>query len=404
MAIFGNFKGTTQPDFRVGKTGARIHGNSSIPASADAGDFWLDKSNSTLQVYNSNAWTSIGATLTTLNVDSGTLFVDSANDTVSIGSTSSNEKLFVNGSLRLGTNPAIKYSGAYVDIKHANGTGTVVRIRDNDNNTAPIFKVYGANNESEVFKVQGTNVTVANAYVLPTSDGGPGHAIVTDGSGNLSFASLVDPVEDYGSISEAANITRDYGSVLDNADVTLYQYTDALARAAISVTDAGGEGSLAYNSSTGVITYTGPAGGGPAFSAYAAAVLQTITSGSQQKVLFQTEEFDTNNNFANSRFTPTVAGYYQLNAEVRLDGTSGTGEMMIVIWKNGSEYKRGTNQSGTQIASNFWAMQVSSLVYANGTTDYFEIYVQQGSGADRTVTAVNSPNITWFNGCMMRGA
>lgn len=143
---------------------------------------------------------------------------------------------------------------------------------------------------------------------------------------------------------------------------------------------------------------------GPAFSAYANATSQTITSGSQQKVLFQTEEFDTNNNFASSRFTPTVEGYYQLNAEVRLDGASGTGEMMIILWKNGAEYKRGTNQSGVQIASNFWAMQVSTVVYANGTTDYFEIYVQQGSGSNVTVTAVNNPAITWFNGCMMRGA
>lgn len=143
---------------------------------------------------------------------------------------------------------------------------------------------------------------------------------------------------------------------------------------------------------------------GPAFSAYANNTLQTITSGSQQKVLFQTEEFDTNNNYDNSRFTPTVPGYYQLNAEVRFDGASGTGEMMIVIWKNGSEYKRGWNQSGVQIASNFWAMTVSSLVYANGTTDYFEIYVQQGSGGSLTITAVASPNITWFNGCMVRGA
>jgi len=149
---------------------------------------------------------------------------------------------------------------------------------------------------------------------------------------------------------------------------------------------------------------TGVALNGPAFSAYANATLQTITSGSQQKVLFQTEEYDTNNNYANSRFTPTVAGYYQLNAQVRLDGASGTGEIMVVIWKNGAEYKRGTNQSGTQIASSFWAMQVSSLVYANGTSDYFEIYVQQTSGSSVTVTAVNSVNITWFNGTMIRGA
>jgi hypothetical protein len=35
-------------------------------------------------------------------------------------------------------------------------------------------------------------------------------------------------------------------------------YTNARARGAISVTDSGGDGSLAYNSSTGVITYTGP--------------------------------------------------------------------------------------------------------------------------------------------------
>lgn len=143
---------------------------------------------------------------------------------------------------------------------------------------------------------------------------------------------------------------------------------------------------------------------GPAFSAYANNTLQTITSGSLQKVLFQVEEFDTDSCFASSRFTPTVEGYYQINAEVRFDGASGTGEMMIVLYKNGSAYKRGTNQSGTQIASNFWAMQVSSLVYANGTTDYFEIYVQQGSGGTLSVTAVNDPAITWFNGSMVRGA
>jgi len=143
---------------------------------------------------------------------------------------------------------------------------------------------------------------------------------------------------------------------------------------------------------------------GPAFSAYADAVLQTIPNDTQTKVLFQTEEFDTNSNYASSRFTPTVEGYYQLNAEVRLDGASGTGEMMIILYKNGAEYKRGTNQRGVQIASNFWAMQVSSVAYANGTGDYFEIYVQQGSGATVSVTAVNNSAITWFNGCMLRGA
>jgi hypothetical protein len=39
---------------------------------------------------------------------------------------------------------------------------------------------------------------------------------------------------------------------------TITQYVDADARGAISVTDAGGDGSLSYNSTSGAITYTGP--------------------------------------------------------------------------------------------------------------------------------------------------
>lgn len=191
MAVFGNFKGTTQSDFKIGKTGVKIHGGISSPiTNLSQGDIWLDGSNATISVYQGNDFVNIGATLTDLNVDDGTLFVDNVNDTVSIGSTTSNEKLFVNGSLRLGTNPAIKYSGAFLDVKHANGTGTVLRIRDNTGNTDPVFKVFSANNESEVFKIDGTGITVANSYVLPESDGSSGQVVVTDGNGTLSFGNI----------------------------------------------------------------------------------------------------------------------------------------------------------------------------------------------------------------------
>jgi len=171
MAIFGNFKGTTTSEFKIGKgTGNKIiTGEISNASSVDAGDIFIDSGNSTIQIYNGNVWQSVGSTLTDLNVDTGTLIVNSANDTVSIGSTSSNDKLFVNGSLRLGTNPAIKYSGAYLDVNHANGTGTVVRVRDNTGNTDPVFKVYSANNTSEVFKVQGGTTTVTG-NIIPSAN------------------------------------------------------------------------------------------------------------------------------------------------------------------------------------------------------------------------------------------
>jgi hypothetical protein len=169
----------------------------------------------------------------------------------------------------------------------------------------------------------------------------------------------------------------------------------------LSLTDTGGLSVL------GPISVSGKqAVNGPAFSAYpSSGTAQTVTSGSQQKILFGTEEYDTNGNFVSSRFTPTVEGYYQLNAAIRLDGGGpGTGECMIVIYKNGAEHRRSWNQSGTAFANTFWTMSISSLVYANGTSDYFEIYAQQSSGADRTVQNAGSGTISWFNGSMVRGA
>jgi hypothetical protein len=156
--------------------------------------------------------------------------------------------------------------------------------------------------------------------------------------------------------------------------------------------------------STGNIRVNGNiAVNGPAFGAYANTAVQTITSGTQQKVQFQVEEYDTNSNFANSRFTPTASGIYQFNAEVRFDGSFGTGESMIVLYKNGAEHKRGWNASGVNWASSLGAMTISTQAMANGTGDFFEIYVQQTSGGNLNITTVNNPAITWFNGCMLRG-
>lgn len=53
-------------------------------------------------------------------------------------------------------------------------------------------------------------------------------------------------------------ITLDPYTTANLSENTNLYYTDGRARAAISVTDAGGDGSASYNSSTGVITYTGP--------------------------------------------------------------------------------------------------------------------------------------------------
>ena len=133
----------------------------------------------------------------------------------------------------------------------------------------------------------------------------------------------------------------------------------------------------------------------PAFSAFAGSAT-SIANSSFTKILFNTEEFDTNNNFASSRFTPTVAGYYQINAATGLPYITA----IISIFKNGTEYKRGIQNSGA--TNNVGGVIVSSLVFLNGSTDYVEIFAFQNSGISQTNSA--DSQTTYFNGAMMRAA
>jgi hypothetical protein len=134
---------------------------------------------------------------------------------------------------------------------------------------------------------------------------------------------------------------------------------------------------------------TGVAGTGPAFSAYKSAA-QTLSSATFTKITFNLEEYDTNNNFASDRFTPTVAGYYQVNAAVN----NGTGVQTVAsIYKNGSESKAGTNSSAfTAVAS--------AIIYMNGSTDYIELY---GYFAVGTATG-SGTNAPFFQACLVRTA
>jgi hypothetical protein len=165
--------------------------------------------------------------------------------------------------------------------------------------------------------------------------------------------------------------------------------------------DTSGAVTLSAPAVAGTQTATLPAATGtvmvsgnmPAFSAYPSSNT-TLTNATFVKVNFQTEIFDTNNNFASSRFTPTVAGYYQLNCCISFTG-SVTSECIAAIYKNGALY-----QSNLDIISLIYNISGTWLVYANGSTDYFEVYVYQNSSRDVTATQA----LTWFSGAMVRSA
>lgn len=80
-----------------------------------------------------------------------------------------------------------------------------------------------------------------------------GSVSASDASGSLTYDSASGVFS-----LDVANLAGG----LDSDDIaegtTNLYFTDARARGAISVTDAGGDGSLSYDSGTGVLTYTGP--------------------------------------------------------------------------------------------------------------------------------------------------
>jgi hypothetical protein len=130
----------------------------------------------------------------------------------------------------------------------------------------------------------------------------------------------------------------------------------------------------------------------PAFAAYQT-VGQTLSAATWTKLNFGATSFDTNSCFSTgtSKFTPTVAGYYIFFGSVNAGNNS---QDICNIYKNGSAAISGVN------FSNGYLGNVGGILYANGTTDYFEAYGYFGGGG----TTATGATATTFQGIMVRGA
>ena len=127
--------------------------------------------------------------------------------------------------------------------------------------------------------------------------------------------------------------------------------------------------------------------GGPAFAAYANAVT-SISNATSTKISLGTEEFDTANCFASSRFTPNVAGYYQFNYSIRM-GNILTARADLA--KNGNVIK-----SGAHIGGNTYVSFGAHLTYLNGSTDYIELFAYQASGGTQNVESSLDTSLSGF--------
>ena len=146
---------------------------------------------------------------------------------------------------------------------------------------------------------------------------------------------------------------------------------------------------------------SGVAGNGPAFRAYATGG-QSISNLVFTKVQYNNKAFDTANCFdatTNYRFTPNVAGYYQINGVLAFNGAA-LGYATLIISKNGV-----TNNQGAATPNNTTfggGCNVSDIIYMNGTTDYIEFTAAQSSGGALTVQSSSWTNVV--SGFLARAA
>ena len=168
-------------------------------------------------------------------------------------------------------------------------------------------------------------------------------------------------------------------STTDLSEGTNQYFTNTRARGAVSVTDSGGDGSLAYNSSTGVITYTGP-------SASEARAHFSVASGSGLSYNSGTGEFGTssipNSQLANSALT--IGG-----TSVSLGATQGTFTGLTSL--TSTTLIGTTLVSGAVDAANAISIASGNITFEGSSADANEtiLTAANATGGDKTLTLPN---------------
>ena len=284
-------------------------------------------------------------TLTNKTLTSPTVTSPVLNTGVSGSAVKDEDDMSSNSATHLATQQSIK---AYVDAQTTDETA------EGSNNL--YYTDERVDDRVNALIIGGTNVTAtyddaANTLTISAATGASGYDLsandtddVSEGSSNLYFTD--ERAQDAAGAQIATNgshtnITATYDDAGDGAiDLSI---TDAVIRGKVSVTDSGGDGSLAYNSSTGVITYTGPS------AAEARAHISVTDSGGDGSLAYNSS-------------TGVITYTGPSAAEVRAHLSAGTG----VTYSSG-EFSIGQSVA-TDADVTFDDVTVSGNLTVNGTT------------------------------------
>jgi hypothetical protein len=130
---------------------------------------------------------------------------------------------------------------------------------------------------------------------------------------------------------------------------------------------------------------------------------QSISANTDVIIQF-VDDFDPQNwwNSSTYQFTPTIAGYYNIFVGVWLDNPGVTNNQAnIQVRKNGNSFVIVQNPLNNVTGQ---AFEASKIVYLNGTTDYIEFTIFQGStGSVNILQGTANGSGTWFSASLIVG-
>ena len=316
-----------------------------------------------------------GDTGITTVVSANTITIDLDNTAVTPGSYGSSTAIptfTVDQQGRLTTASSVSVATT-LGLSGETGTGTV-SLLDSD--------LIIAAGEGINTSVSGTTVTISGEDASTSNKG-----VASFSSDNFSVASGVVSIKDGGiANAELVNSSVTFNgksaslggsnslTTSDISEGTNKYYTtaraDSDAKRAISVTDAGGDGSLSYNSTNGIITYTGPSAS-EVRAHFSGGTGVTITSGSI--AIGQTVNTNSNVTFNNL----TLQGNLQVNGTTTTIKSQSLEVSDNMIYMNGAE----SDLSPTQFVDVGWAANINDTgtyqhvgLFRDATDGVFKIY------------------------------
>ena len=242
---------------------------------------------------------------------------------------------------------------AVTSAKIANDAVLRINITDGAINTAKI-EDDAVTNEKLAGSINPNKITVADANII-VGNGGTGSAVALSGD----------------------------ATIINTGVLTV----SAIQGIAVSTTDPTANQVLAYNNTNS--RWEPKTLGRSRVRAFRNAT-QSINTNTDTKIDFDSETFDSNNDFASGTFTAPVTGYYQVNARVRITYAGGfvaNTRTYLMIFTEGNLYsignRLGLTTSATTTLNENSGTTITDIVFLNsGETLDIRVYHNRGASSN----------------------